>query len=142
MKPQTTLIWRAGFFGRRSNQISYLALVKRLESTQFFILALSWVARFYKYYTSTRVSSSINAWTNCLNITNKESARGGGGRCLQGNLWYSPPASMTSRLASVTFKMASKVFIKEKDKNFDFITEILFWFLGFGDFKVSMVIEN
>ena len=32
---------------------------------------------------------------------------------------------MTSRLASVTFKMASKVFI-------DFITEILFRFLGFG----------
>ena len=33
---------------------------------------------------------------------------------------------MMSRLASVTFKMASKVFIKEKDKKFDFITEILF----------------
>ena len=64
------------------------------------------------------------------------------GRCLQGNLWYSPPASMTSRLASVTFKMASKVFIEETDKNFDFITEILFRFLGFGDFKVSIVIEN
>ena len=49
--------------------------------------------------------------------------RGGGGvRCLQGNLWYSPPASMTSRLASVTFQMASKVFIEETDKNFDFIT--------------------
>ena len=45
----------------------------------------------------------------------------GGGRCLQGNLWYSPPASMTSRLASVTFKMASKVLIEESDKNFDFI---------------------
>ena len=66
----------------------------------------------------------------------------GGGRCLQGNLWYSPPASMTSRLASVTFKMASKVFIEETDKNFDFITEIPFRFLGFGDFKVSIVIEN
>ena len=66
----------------------------------------------------------------------------GGGRCLQGNLWYSPPASMTSRLASATFKMASKVFIEETDKNFDFITEILFRFLGFGDFKVSIVIEN
>ena len=51
---------------------------------------------------------------------------GRGGRCRQGNLWYSPPAGMMSRLASVTFKMASKVFIKEKDKNFDFITEILF----------------
>ena len=66
----------------------------------------------------------------------------GGGRCLQGNLWYSPPASMTSRLASVTFKMASKVFIEETDKNFDFITEILFRFLGFGDFKIPIVTEN
>ena len=66
----------------------------------------------------------------------------GGGRCLQGNLWPSPPASMTSRLPSVTFKMASKVVIEETDKNFDFITQILFRFLGFGDFKVSIVIEN
>ena len=49
---------------------------------------------------------------------------------------------MTSRLASVTFKMVSKVFIEEKDKNFDFITEILFRVLGFGDFKVSIVIEK
>ena len=66
----------------------------------------------------------------------------GVGRFLQGNRCFSPPASMTSRLASVTFKMASKVFIEETDKNFDFITEILFRFLGFGDFKVSIVIEN
>ena len=28
---------------------------------------------------------------------------------LEGNRWFSPPASMTSRLASVTFKMTSKV---------------------------------
>ena len=49
---------------------------------------------------------------------------------------------MTSRLASVTFKMASKVFIEETDKIFDFIAEILFRFLGFGDFKVSILIEN
>ena len=55
---------------------------------------------------------------------------------------YSPPASMTSRLTSVTFKIGSKVFIEETEKNFDFITEILFRFLGFGDFKVSIVIEN
>ena len=55
---------------------------------------------------------------------------------------FSSPASMTSRLASVTFKMASKVFIEETDKNFEFITEILFRFLGFGDFKVPLVIEN
>ena len=66
----------------------------------------------------------------------------GGGVCLQGNLWYTPPASMTLRLASVTFKMASKVVIEEMDKNFDFTTEILFRFLGFGDFEVSIVIEN
>ena len=66
----------------------------------------------------------------------------GGGRYLQGNLWYSPPASMTSRLVSVTFKMASKVLIEDSDKNFDFITEILFRFLGFGDFRVSIVIED
>ena len=65
-----------------------------------------------------------------------------GGGCLHGNLWYSPPASMTSRLASVTFKMASKVFIEETDKNLDFTTEILLQFLGFGDFKVSIVTEN
>ena len=64
------------------------------------------------------------------------------GRCLQWNLWYSPPASMTSRLASATFKMANKVFIKETDKNFDFIKEILFRFLGFGDLYVPIFIEN
>ena len=34
---------------------------------------------------------------------------------------FSSPASMTSRLASVTFKMASKVFIEETDKNFDLL---------------------
>ena len=68
--------------------------------------------------------------------------RGGGGRCLQGNLWYIPPASITSRLASVTFKMASKVFIEETDKNFNFITEIPFRFLGFRDFKVPIVIKK
>ena len=33
---------------------------------------------------------------------------------------------------------ASKVFIEDTDKNFNFITEILFRFLGFGDFKVSI----
>ena len=49
---------------------------------------------------------------------------------------------MTSRLASVTFKMASEMFSEQTDKTFDFITEILFRFLGFGDFKVSIVIET
>ena len=67
---------------------------------------------------------------------------GGGRECLPGNWWFSHPASMTSRLGSVTFKMASKVFIEETDKNFEFITEILLRFLGFGNFKVPIVIEN
>ena len=49
---------------------------------------------------------------------------------------------MTSLPASVNFRMASLVFIEETDKNFEFITEILFLFLGFGDFKVPLVIEN
>ena len=88
-----------------------------------------------KLVTRGQVSGRVIRNSQQLNIP-------GGGRCLQGNLWYSPPASMTSRLASVTFKMASKVFIEETDKNFDFITGILFRFLGFGDFKVSIVIEN
>ena len=89
-----------------------------------------------KLVTRGQVSGRVIRNSQQLNIP------GGEGRCLQGNLWYSPPASMTSRLASVTFKMASKVFIEETDKNFDFITEILFRFLGFGDFKVSIALEN
>ena len=52
---------------------------------------------------------------NALGIIHVYSS--GGGRCLQGNLWYSPPASMTSRLASLTFKMASKVFIEEIERD-------------------------
>ena len=88
-----------------------------------------------------------NGFNNCFQTSksfpwSEPQPGGGGGRCIQGNLWYIPPASITSRLASVTFKMASKVFIEETDKNFDFITGILFRFLGFGDFKVSIVIEN
>ena len=86
-----------------------------------------------------RIYQTLEIW---ILPSGREEGGGGGGWCLQGNLWYSPPASMTSRLASVTFKMASKVFIEETDKNFDFITEIPFRFLGFGDFKVSIAIEN
>ena len=77
-----------------------------------------------------------------LNLMVTPRGGGGGGREGLGNLWYSPPASMTSRLVSVIFKMASKVFIEETNKYFYFITEILFRFLGFGDLKVSIVIEN
>ena len=50
--------------------------------------------------------------------------------------------SMTSSLASVTFKMANKVFIEETNKNFEFITETLFRFLGFRGLKIPIVIEN
>ena len=68
------------------------------------------------------------AMINSISTYNRNWAEPGGGgggsvgRCLQGNLWYSLSASMTSRLASVTFKMASK----ETDKNFDFSKEIVF----------------
>ena len=96
---------------------------------------------------SSRKSTNWKQWKpkQGLNWKGQEGGGGGGGggrRCLQGNLWYSSPASMTTRLASVTFKMASKVLIEASDKNFHFITEILIWFLGFGDFKISIVIEN
>ena len=37
---------------------------------------------------------------------------------------------------------ASKVFIEDTGKNFNFITEISFRFLGFGDFKVPIVIKK
>ena len=47
---------------------------------------------------------------------------------------------VTSRVSD--FPNGSKVFIEETDQNFDFITEIPFQFLGFGDFKVFIVIEN
>ena len=57
--------------------------------------------------------------------------RGGVGGVSPRKSVVQPPASM-----------ASKVFIEETDKNFDFITDILLPFLGFGDVKVSIVIEN
>ena len=85
------------------------------------------------------MNSKFNVNTTCpTGIKFTSRGGGGGGRGLQGNLWYSPPGSMTSRLASVTFKMANKVFIEETDKNFDFITEIPFRFLGVGDLKLDL----
>ena len=60
--------------------------------------------------------------------------------------WYNQGGRGVSKeicgIASVTFKMASKVLIEESDENVDFITEILFRFLGFGDFKFCIVKEN
>ena len=68
-----------------------------------------------------------------------QGGRGGeGGWCLQGNQWFNPPASMTSRLSLVTFKMANKVFIEEMDENFEFITAMLFRFLGSRDFDTIL----
>ena len=63
--------------------------------------------------------------TGNLDFTLRQGGRGRGGWCLQGNLWYSPPSSMTSRLASVTFKMASKVFIEETDKSRKYRSDFL-----------------
>ena len=40
------------------------------------------------------------------------------------------------------FQNGEQSVIEETDKNFDFTKEILFRFLGFGDFKVSILIEN
>ena len=62
--------------------------------------------------------------------------------CLQGNQWFNRPANLTSRLASVTFKMANKVFIEKMDENFEFITAMLFRFLGSRHFKIPIVIEK
>ena len=49
---------------------------------------------------------------------------------------------MTSCLASLTFEVASTVFIEEIVKNLEFITGILLRLLGFGDITIPFVIEN
>ena len=117
----------AGYsFGNRSSIIHKIALVwiSTLESLGFTCTVTQWAHPAQKFIIDQGV--------------------GEGGWCLQENQWFSPPASMTSRLASVTFKMANKVFIEETDtkKNYEFITAILFRFLGSGDFKISIVIEK
>ena len=47
---------------------------------------------------------------------------------------------VTSRVSN--FQNGEQIFIEKTDKNFDFITEMLFRFLGFGGFKVAIFIEN
>ena len=47
---------------------------------------------------------------------------------------------VTSRVSN--FQNGEQIFIEKTDKNFDFITEMLFRFLGFGGFKVAIVLEN
>ena len=50
---------------------------------------------------------------------------------------------VTSRVSDFqNGEQSDQVIIEETDKNFDFITEKLFRFLRFRDFKVSNVIEN
>ena len=73
-----------------------------------------------------------------LNLGKPQGEGGREGRCLQGNLWYSPPASMTSRLASVTFKMASKMFIEETARfNYFFWNEMSSSVMNFKDSFLS-----
>ena len=63
---------------------------------------------------------------------------GGGGvsKEICGTVQY----DVTSRVSN--FQNGEQIFIEKTGKNFDFITEILFRFLGFGGFKVAIVIEN
>ena len=50
-------------------------------------------------------------------------------------------ASMTSRLASVTFKMAVKVVVDEADKIVEFRMDNLINFIRFSDNKIPIVIK-
>ena len=69
-------------------------------------------------------------------------------RPVQGGGEVSPRKSVQSAcqydVASLVsdFQNGEQSVIEETDKNFDFTKEILFRFLGFGDFKVSILIEN
>lgn len=49
---------------------------------------------------------------------------------------------MASRLASKTFKMASKVLVEETDKKIEFLLDILYRFHRFGNVKMPIVREN
>ena len=81
----------------------------------------------------------ISSFASCQVI---DDPGGGGGSPRKSVVQSACQYIMTSRLASVTFNVASKVFIEETNKNFVLITEILFRFLGFRDFKIPVVIEN
>ena len=86
-----------------------------------------------------RIYQTLEIW---ILPSGREERGGGGGMVsprksvVQSTCQY----DVTSRVSD--FQNGDKVFIEETDKNFDFITEIPFQFLGFGDFKVSIVIEN
>ena len=75
-------------------------------------------------------------------LTNFTQPRGGGKVSLRKSVVQSAcQYDVTSRVSNFQNGEQS-VHPEETDKNFDFITEILFQSLGFGDFKVSIVIEN
>ena len=75
-----------------------------------------------------------------LNLLDLSSGGGGVSKEICGTVRL-PVYDVTSRVGS--FQNGEQIlFIEETDKNFYFITEILFRFLGFGDLKVSIVIEN
>ena len=77
-----------------------------------------------------------------LNECSTQGGGGGGGEVsprksvVQSTCQY----DVTSHVSN--FQNGEQIFIEKTDKNFDFITEILFRFLGFGGFKVAIVIEN
>ena len=75
---------------------------------------------------------------SCKHIVDMNSKFNVNTTCATGIKFTSQRVSPRKSVVSV----ANKEFIEETDKNFDFITEIPFRFLGVGDFKVSIVIEN
>ena len=93
-------------FGNRSSIIRKIDFVwiSTLESLLFTCTATQWAHPAHEIHHRSEIR--------------REGGRGGGGGA-GGNRWFSPPASMTSRLASVTFKVANKVFIEETDTNFE-----------------------
>ena len=90
-------------FGNRSSIIHKIAFVwiSTLESLFFTCTATPWAHPAHEIHHRWGVGRGRGRWS------------------LEGNRWFSPPASMTSRLASVTFKVANKVFIEETDTNFE-----------------------
>ena len=67
-----------------------------------------------------------------------KSNRGGVSKVTVGSLLT---ASMTSRLTSVTFKMAAKVVVDKADKIVEFLMDMLNNVIRFGDNKIPIVIE-
>ena len=88
-----------------------------------------------------RIYQTLEIWIFDFFFTLRQGGTGGGMVSPRKSVVQSAcQYEVTSRVSD--FQNGDKVFIEETDKNFDFITEIPFRFLGFGDFKVSIVIEN